>query len=294
MNKMNIVSELHGGLGNQLFIIFATICASMDNQIPFRFLSDFNDNKMEQVLSYPSANVDERHTYWTSLCKRLVPFILPKSAYNRDTYVTVHEKQFIQLPTILKIINKNIKKSIFLSGYYQNYNYFHHRKHQIVKYLNINLELNTNKTQVAIHFRYGDYRNHPSIYPLLPKEYYLKALEFISSVITDFNIIFFCSATDKDDNDVKKIIEAVREQYWWSTNGKVFDENCEDWEELIEMAKCDHHIIANSTYSWWAAYIHDIYLMEKLHIVCYPSPWYVNDCVNSTGLQVTEWIKIEY
>jgi hypothetical protein len=44
----------------------------------------------------------------------------------------------------------------------------------------------------------------------------------------------------------------------------------EDWEELLCMSCCDHHIISNSTFSWWGAYVNPS--IEKM--VCYPLSWF--------------------
>ena len=50
---------------------------------------------------------------------------------------------------------------------------------------------------------------------------------------------------------------------------KVSDEY-HDWEQLLIMSVCDHNIIANSSYSWWGAYLNE----NKNKTVMYPEKWF--------------------
>jgi hypothetical protein len=68
------------------------------------------------------------------------------------------------------------------------------------------------------------------------------------------------------------------------------DNTLADWEQLLLMSCCHHNIIANSTFSWWAAYFNS----WKDKIVCYPSVWFGNIANHDTkDLCPEEWIKIQ-
>ena len=63
-----------------------------------------------------------------------------------------------------------------------------------------------------------------------------------------------------------------------------------DWEQLLYMSLCNHNIIANSSFSWWAAYLNE----NPDKVVCYPTLWF-GDALSSydvSDLLPTEWIKI--
>ena len=64
----------------------------------------------------------------------------------------------------------------------------------------------------------------------------------------------------------------------------------EDWEQLLVMSGHDHHIIANSTFSWWAAYLNPSTTKQ----VCFPDTWYGHQLhyIDTTGFAVERWNRI--
>ena len=63
----------------------------------------------------------------------------------------------------------------------------------------------------------------------------------------------------------------------------------EDWEQMLFMSLCSHNVIANSTFSWWGAYLNNN--LEKL--VCYPEEWFGPKAENDTSdLFPNDWNKI--
>jgi hypothetical protein len=68
-----------------------------------------------------------------------------------------------------------------------------------------------------------------------------------------------------------------------------------DWEEMLAMSCCDHHIIANSTFSWWSAYLHnDATATNTDTMVCYPSVSYGHQLyyIDTRDLCPSTWSKI--
>lgn len=100
-----------------------------------------------------------------------------------------------------------------------------------------------NKKTIAIHIRRGDYVNNTN-YVNLPPMYYIMALEkHFNNWRTEYNLIFF-----SDDIEYAKIhFECLDNAY--------FSEGRTDVEDLCLMSMCVNHIIANSSFSWWGAYL---------------------------------------
>ena len=92
--------------------------------------------------------------------------------------------------------------------------------------------------KTSVHVRRGDYVENPDLFPPLPLEYYAEAMELTNGPYLVFS------------DDVG----------WCRRNlpgDCYFMEHNMDFEDLFLMAACDEHITANSTFSWWAAWLAD-------------------------------------
>ena len=189
-------------------------------------------------------------------------------------------------------------KDIMLSGYFQSHLYFDDCKDTIFKLIKIDKKKNILKQTVnydfkntiSIHFRLGDYKNYPDIYPILQVSYYSNALQYLlyeTTTLTSItNVLYFCE--DGDLNEVTEIINELKNVY-----PELVFERAEpllfDWEQLLLMSLCNYNVIANSTFSWWGAYFNEN-IGKK---ICYPSVWFGPKAGhNTTDLFPKDWVKI--
>jgi len=277
-----ITCVLMGGLGNQLFQIFTTISAAMTQRNKFVFINS-------EVLS--EGNVTIRYTYWKNLLSNLKTFLVNSFDYE----IVEKEKSF-------KYIELNKYEStanIILHGYFQSYKYFQDnyktiyrllgfekKKEILINKLEVNNEYLNNS--ISMHFRLGDYKNLQQYHPIMDYEYYEKSLSYMKSKITtqNINVIYFCEEEDIDT--VNKTVNRLKEKFEDFTFVLV-DKNLEDWEQLLFMSCCHHNIVANSSFSWWAAYLNS--WPDK--IICYPSVWFGPKAGHDTkDLCPPEWKKI--
>ena len=103
----------------------------------------------------------------------------------------------------------------------------------------------------------------------------------------DWRVIYFFEK--KDIEQVSNNITMLKETFPRLIFQKP-PENLQDWEEMLSMSCCNHNIIANSTFSWWGAYLNE----NNDKIVCYPSVWFgqmlSNHCTKD--LFLNDWKKI--
>jgi hypothetical protein len=268
-----------GGLGNQLFQIFAALAYSLNTGEPIIF--PYSDQAFGKFT--------ERKVYWGSFLSSIQ--ILTKKMIPK--FDMLREKGF-EYSTIPKIFGKNL----ILFGYYQSYKYFESnyeaicnmiglkQKKEFVlnKYKHLNYDLSDS---ISMHFRIGDYNEIQDKYPILEEVYYKNALSTILNEHFDVKNIYYFTEV-KDLIEVNNIINSLKIQFP-NLDFIYMSPVDEDWEEMLLMSLCTHNIIANSTFSWWGAYFNE----NSLKTVCYPSIWFGPSLPHSTkDLFPPSWKKI--
>jgi hypothetical protein len=270
-----ITIEINGGLGNQLFKIFTLISLSLDSKIPFFF---------NYVSNPPSKN---RPFYWDTFFSNIAKFI-KKNVRNHIIYKEP-DFHFSQIPW--NRFPNSLDKNIMLLGYFQSPKYFEHNKKQIIKLMKLKEKINIVKNKfddnffdncVSLHFRIGDYINLQHIHPVLSINYYLNSIQKLIQLTDKRNwkILYFYEKQDKFK--VEKNIQTLKNkfneiQFIGIDCIETMEHDLCDWEQLSAMTLCKHNIIANSTFSWWGAYLN-----ENNGICIYPELWFAERCKMKT------------
>lgn len=280
-----ITCNLMGGLGNQIFQIFATISYAVKSKNKFHFLSTYK-------LGGGSTTI--RYTFWESFFYNLKPFLIDEIPLNIEV-IRENGFPYTDLP-IYNMVNKNV----MIYGYFQSYKYFQENFSLITRLIglekmktrlltNLHLEKENLENTISMHFRIGDYKKIQHVHPLATYSYYENALTHIKLTTKSeekYNVLFFCE--DVDIDDVTEKINNLKEgfpEYTFSRG----ENTLEDWEQMLFMSCCHHNIIANSSFSWWGAYFNS----HQDKIVCYPSVWFGSSANNDTkDLCPPEWVKI--
>ena len=176
-----------------------------------------------------------------------------------------------------------------LIGYWQSESYIKEIRNTLlleINYLQLEEQLNSelyNKLRcsnsVGIHIRRGDYLsnknlNTHSIFKSL--KYYNEAIEYVKSYIKNPEFFIFSDDVEWVKSNLK--LEAAVYVDW--NSGK------ESYKDLLLMSVCSHNIIANSSFSWWAAWLNT----NKNKLVIAPDTWLNN--VDTPDIIPNEWIKL--
>ena len=278
-----ITCNLMGGLGNQIFQIFATISYAIKSKSPFKFMN---------VESLGGGSTTVRNTYWNTFFSNMRPFLM--SSMPAVTVIRESGFPYNELP-----VREMINRDILIYGYFQSYKYFNDNYNVICRMIGINkmkealllkLDLSNDymENTISMHFRIGDYKKIQEFHPLATYGYYERSLQYLQTQnpTKQFNVLFFCEDVDYDEVTVTidKLI-AKFPSYNFTRASNVLA----DWEQMLLMSCCHHNVIANSSFSWWGAYFNAF--ADKR--VCYPSAWFGPAARNDTrDLCPSDWIKI--
>ena len=143
------------------------------------------------------------------------------------------------------------------------------------------------KPTVSIHVRRGDYLLPQYSFCNLDSDYYIKAIVDNFMPIEDYNFIVF-------SNDIDYVKEVfVGDNIWFvEPKGNTTEFNDSEKEDLALLSLCDHHIIANSSYSWWGAYLSKNPTKKVICPTNYLKPTHPSSWINGNYYPPT-WINID-
>lgn len=150
---------------------------------------------------------------------------------------------------------------------------------RIINYVGIHLE--GMKNGCSVHHRLGDYLNHPNHFPIPTTKYYVDSMKSVLSENEDTVFYVFSDQIDeiklsyRQHDFTNSLINDDRVVFFNGTPRPVEVKDRvgepQDWLDLFAMSLCRNHIIANSTFSWWGAFLS---LDESPR---YPSVWFGNN-----------------
>jgi hypothetical protein len=150
---------------------------------------------------------------------------------------------------------ERLSGTVYLKGYFQSWRYFAPIAAKIREAFDLRRAISevgrahaaaaqaAGQRAVAVHVRRGDYTQHAARFTLLHKDYYERALRLIARAVNRPQ--FFVVSDD---------LGAARELFA-DRPGTTFVEGGTAFDDMHLIAACQHHIIANSSFSWWGAYL---------------------------------------
>lgn len=147
----------------------------------------------------------------------------------------------------------------YFVGYFQTEKYFAHIRNKILRDFTLRVPLNAvnremlNKIRkcenpVSLHVRRGDYLQLQNSVGLISLDYYKRAIEYIAGCVKNPHFFLF-------SDDIEWVRENLPIEHPF-TVVDINDANC-GWFDLELMKNCKHNIIANSSFSWWGAWLNE-------------------------------------
>lgn len=175
--------------------------------------------------------------------------------------------------------------AIVLDGYWQSEKYFAHCRGEVLKAFNYKWRP-ISEEFCSIHVRRGDYLKYPDKHPVVTEDYLDQAIAYM---VHNVGINRFMVFSD-DIEYCQQLMPA------FSANGSTFiyAMNGADTEDLVRMSECRHHIISNSTFSWWGAWLNQN--QDKVVISPSKDNWFGpgNVHLDTSDLIPESWIQIKY
>lgn len=260
------------GLGNQLFQYAVGRNLSLKLNCPLKFDISHFDEK-DSCRKYEMAYFCQPSLVETNL-----------EAHINDEF-HFHNQPHFRFDEKLQ----NITCNTFLIGFWQSEKYFWEHREILFDDLKIKKEFIKNvagkateiqkENSVCVHVRRGDYLQKANYFGVLSVGYYAKALDYLRRNTGKFKVYFF-----SDDMDWVKENIRIKEDHEF-VSGIISKNNVEDF---YLMTNCRHHIIANSSFSWWAAWLNP----NKEKTIIAPEKWFNSNQYHPDDVVPDNWIKI--
>ena len=277
-----IIVKISDGFGNQLFMYACAYSIARKNNQKLYLDASILDNNKLRKLELTNLNIE----YDKLISYRILKYkpLILMGRLLKDILIRICTKRFNEKQCW--VYDRNIMKvkgNVYLDGYWQSHKYFDDSWEELVQmitpqyqhcedYVKIKLEIESNNS-VAIHIRRGDYIK---IGCCIDKHYYQEAINIIENRCKD--IIYYVFSDDIE------FAETMFRTY--STCNFVYLDYKSDNKTLDDfflMSLCKHQIIANSSFSWWAAWINKN--SNKIVIAPQVKSW-------KDDFYPSEWIKI--
>ena len=290
---MKIV-KFYGGLGNQMFQYAMLIairettgnCVLMDTSL-YSTYSLHNGFELEKIFNITAkrANKDQiKQMAWYTENYRLSRFIhycLPARKHE------FKEKEYGKFyPEALTVAD-----DVIYDGYWQHWEYFNMFRELIIRELSLKDELDDNNGKTldalkssnncSVHVRRGDYLKSKHYKNTCSKEYYRNAIQMVKERGGDDVHFYFFS------NDfqwcIDNLSDLVDNEHFHRID---WNNGSDSYKDMVLMSGCKYNIIANSSFSWWGAYLNQ----REDNLVIAPQIWINKKITNPIPMK--EWIKV--
>lgn len=249
-----VITKIQGGLGNQMFQFAVGLAQSPTVYLDLDFIKQNNIDSEKFTKRNFELDIFPNLQYKISTKLKKKVFFSDHLFYKALRRL-IHSKTLIQKGN--EFINIPSSNWLYLDGYFQSEKYFINKRKELLhcftfpaldsKNQAIQDKLLSISNSVAVHIRRGDYLK-PEVqkyHGILPLSYYEEAIAHFQEEQGEITLVVF-------SDDIK-----FAQQYFnkYENTVIVSGNNDHGWKDMALMSSCTHHIIANSTFSWWGAWL---------------------------------------
>lgn len=290
----SITVNILGGLGNQMFQYAFGFAVSKENNFEIKL-----ETRGLDAYDFRNYALDLYNIEKNSDNQSKNDFFLNKVNSKENSFLSKALSKFFR--EILKFTNFyyqernefvfdsgvfNITKNTYFYGYWQNEKYFKKYRKELIEIFKLkDIHSQSKEFQqkiignesASLHIRRGDYIN--SVHDTCDVEYYKKAVIEILKISKQAHFFVFSDDIDWAKNNLSFVDQKTFIE---------LDSNIPDHEEMYLMSQCKYNIIANSSFSWWGAWLNQ----NSDKKVIAPKKWVKNSSLNTSDLIPTSWIRL--
>ena len=243
---MNIVTcDLLGRMGNQIFIAASTIAYALKNKIKFHIPAHtLNDSVWKPIFTHLELSNFNANP--------------PGGIIRLQEYSHAYQGEMPYHPHIWK------QALIVVQGYRQSELYFQEYKDQVFDFLFPGFERKSEGLSVSLHYRLGDYKQHPTKHYIVDDEYIRNALKIMELKGVKKCVVF----SDEISEAKQKINKEIFPEFDFE-----YSEGQSEVDDFKRMLNFDYHIISASSFSLTAA----IFSKANYANVIAPRIWFLKD-----------------
>lgn len=292
---MIVIARIYGGLGNQIFQYAAArrlaLAAGAKLELDGAWFAGRTDRTFDLGwFSVAYERADERDIrrlrgWKLGLADRIVRRVVAQGLPSPRTFFGESGYGFDA-----RLLG--VRGDVYLDGYFQSFKYFEDVAGTIRRDLRPRSGISpdaealahlieADASAVSVHLRRGDYVNNAAAartHGTCPMEYYRRAMEYIEHRVRGPRYFVF-SDDPSWAREHLQLGDAVHVSESGTLNSR---------EELVLMSKCRHHIIANSTFSWWGAWLDE----RPGSVVVAPRRWFVSSRRDTSDLLPENWVQL--
>ena len=292
------IIKIQGGLGNQMFqYAFAKSCAMHSGDDIYLDISNYTKNiNNKKGIDSIHNGYELEHLFNIDLPEADMKSVL-KLGTLPDSFLHRFKRKYLTKKTHyiekgLQAVNLELLKSsknLYLEGYWQSEDYFSECTDVIRQAFDFKLTpaqknldlLKEHKNLVSIHVRRGDYLNQTG-FAVCTEDYYSAAIKYMKEKFTDSIFLIFSDDILWCKDFFKSLIDSDKCMF--------VDWNCgaDSWQDMYLMSRCKGNIIANSTFSWWAAWLNN----SSDKCVVAPKNWCTLPDFDVSRLVPDSWIRL--